>query len=82
MPLLERSGIYGYKDGQMEAKDVRTLTLIVREHNRMPGSFDYNYPQDRYSLYPEFESEFYYTVGGKDHRGIDVTERLQHGFEY
>ena len=33
------------------------------EHNRIPGTFDYNYNQNFYSLYPEIDQEAYLTVG-------------------
>ena len=33
------------------------------EHNRIPGTFDYNYGQNFYSTFPEVDQEAYLTVG-------------------
>ena len=30
--------------GYMKASEVNTFVRIVKEHNRNPGVFDYNYP--------------------------------------
>ena len=43
------------REDMTTAKEVRTLVSIASEHNRQPGSYDYNYPQTFYSLYPEIE---------------------------
>lgn len=48
----------------VETKDIRTIVSIASEHNRQPGSFDYNVPQTFYSLYPEIDQETYITLGG------------------
>ena len=51
-------------------KNVRTLVSIAQEHNRVPGLFDYNYPQFFYSLHPDIEQETYITVGGTAKRRV------------
>ena len=48
------------------SKDVRTFTQIVMEHNRIPGTFDYNYGQNFYSTFPEIDQEAYLVVGDKN----------------
>ena len=35
------------------------------EHNRLPGSFDYNYGQNFYSTFPEIDQEAYLIVGDR-----------------
>ena len=50
--------------GLVETKEIRTIVSIASEHNRQPGSFDYNVPQTFYSLYPEIDQETYITLGG------------------
>ena len=35
------------------------------EHNRVPGSFDYNLGQNFYSTFPEIDQESYLIVGDK-----------------
>eukprot|EP00352_Strombidinopsis_acuminata_P002713 CAMPEP_0176382270 /NCGR_PEP_ID=MMETSP0126-20121128/32555_1 /TAXON_ID=141414 ORGANISM="Strombidinopsis acuminatum, Strain SPMC142" /NCGR_SAMPLE_ID=MMETSP0126 /ASSEMBLY_ACC=CAM_ASM_000229 /LENGTH=141 /DNA_ID=CAMNT_0017746609 /DNA_START=121 /DNA_END=546 /DNA_ORIENTATION=- len=51
------------QQGMMRASDINTFTRIVKEHNRQPGVFDYNYPQQFYSLFPEIDRETYITIG-------------------
>ena len=64
-PRLHTNGQMGdTKYGAMTPKEVRTLVSIASEHNRQPGTFDYNHPQSFYSLYPEIEQETYITLGG------------------
>ena len=65
------------QEGQYHGRDVRMMVAIAKEHNRVPGSFDYNYEQDFYSLYPEIEHEFYATVGNpKKSRGLNFNHKL------
>jgi hypothetical protein len=54
----------------MEAADVRTLVSIATEHNRAPGVFDYNYPQNFYSTFPEIDRESYVTFGSNASRRV------------
>ena len=42
-PRLSPQGDMAHKHGRESPKDVRTVTQILMEHNRMPGVFDYNY---------------------------------------
>lgn len=52
------------REGLIEPKEVRTIVAIASEHNRQPGTFNYNVTQSFYSLYPEIEQETYITLGG------------------
>ena len=54
----------------MNPKEVRDFILIVTEHNRTPGVFNYDYPQTFYSTFPEIETETFVTIGGKASRRI------------
>lgn len=58
------------REGMLEPKEVRNIVAIASEHNRLPGSFDYNVPQTFYSLYPEIEQETYVTIGGTAKRRV------------
>ena len=49
--------------GLMEPKDIRDIISILTEHNRKPGQFVYNYPQEFYSTFPEITREAYMTLG-------------------
>ena len=51
------------KRGFVEPKHVRSFVQIVMEHNRNAGDFDYNYPQNFYSTFPEIDQESYLVVG-------------------
>ena len=42
------------------------MVLVAREHNRIPGTFDYRQPQTFYSVYPEIDQESYITYGVGD----------------
>ena len=44
-------------------KDTRTFVQVAMEHNRVPGDFDYNYPQNFYSHHPDVQQEAYLVVG-------------------
>ena len=39
------------------------MIAVYTEHNRAPGVFNYNYPQNFYSTHPEIERESYVTLG-------------------
>ena len=62
------------REGYSSPEEVRTFVSIVSEHNRLPGAFDYNYPQTFYSLYPEIERESYVTLGGKGKRRVHTED--------
>lgn len=62
------------REGLLESKEVRTIVAIASEHNRVPGSFDYNVPQTFYSLYPEIEQETFVTIGGTAKRRVHEDE--------
>ena len=57
------------RDGLEDPKDIKTLSLILREHNRIPGVFDYSLPQDFYSAYPDIDFDGYVTIGSKQRKG-------------
>ena len=57
-------------EGKLEAKELRTIVQIANEHNRTPGQFDYNYPQEFYSLLPEIEQETFITLGSDQKRRV------------
>ena len=67
------SMIYG-QEGISKPKEVRSMMNVFLEHNRAPGVFDYNYPQNFYSTHPEIERESYVTVGGKAQRRVHVDQ--------
>ena len=50
--------------GHANPGEIRNIVSIASEHNRQPGTFNYEYPQTFYSLYPEIEQETYITLGG------------------
>ena len=52
-------------------EDIRTLSYIVREHNRKPGAFDYSYDQDFYSLHPDIDFDAYVTIGSSQRKGVE-----------
>eukprot|EP00349_Pseudokeronopsis_sp_Brazil_P006191 CAMPEP_0202960474 /NCGR_PEP_ID=MMETSP1396-20130829/4614_1 /ASSEMBLY_ACC=CAM_ASM_000872 /TAXON_ID= /ORGANISM="Pseudokeronopsis sp., Strain Brazil" /LENGTH=82 /DNA_ID=CAMNT_0049679709 /DNA_START=268 /DNA_END=516 /DNA_ORIENTATION=+ len=58
--------------GIIEPKDVRTIVSIVSEHNRQPGVFDYNVPQDFYSTFPEIDREAYIALGSGAKRRVHI----------
>jgi len=45
--------------------------MIAREHNRRPGAFDYDYPQQFYSTFPEVQQECVIEVGSKYRNKVD-----------
>lgn len=45
------------------------MMQIALEHNRKPGSFDYTYPQNFYSLLPEVEHNASVVLGTKNVEG-------------
>lgn len=57
-------------ENMKSAKDVRTIVNIAKEHNRQPGAFDYNYPQNFYSTFPEIERETFVTIGSGARRRV------------
>ena len=78
--LFTTSGKYE-SNGVMDPKKVRTLTYILREHNRVPGSFDYNYDQDFYSCYTDIDFDAYVTLGSNQRKGIDEIYQYAQGHE-
>ena len=52
--------------GIMSRDEVHSLVMVAREHNRIPGVFDYKYPQYFYSNMPEVDQESYLTLGAGD----------------
>ena len=41
------------------------MVMVLREHNRVPGQFDYNFPQQFYSTFPEIQQESVIEIGSK-----------------
>jgi hypothetical protein len=60
----------------MEPKKVRDAIMILKEHNRIPGVFDYSVPQFFYSTFPEIEAESYVTIGSDRMRRVHTEEDL------
>lgn len=58
----------------MDPKEVRTIFQIAAEHNRHPGLFDYNYPQNFYSLFPEIDQESYVTIGSHARKRVHESD--------
>lgn len=63
MPRLTVNDNEEKRRGIKSSGDVDTMIMTLREHNRVPGTFDYNYPQNFYSTYPEIDQETYITLG-------------------
>ena len=59
------------RKGLMDPVKLQEMTYIAREHNRVPGAFDYSYTQDFYSLYPEIDFDAFVTIGSNQRKGID-----------
>lgn len=72
--------IYG-QQGIEKPKEIRNLIMTLSEHNRQPGVFDYNFPQNFYSTHPEIERESYITVGNsKDQRRVHTGQDMDYSF--
>lgn len=67
------SMVYGQEKLE-QPKRIRDAIMILTEHNRVPGTFNYNYPQFFYSTFPEVEYESYVTIGGKAQRRVHSKE--------
>ena len=61
----------------MKLDDVKSIIMIAKEHNRLPGAFDYSVPQKFFSCYPEIDSESYITLGAGD--SIHARRRVHQG---
>jgi len=55
MPRLTVNDNEEKRKGQMSYSEVDSMVMTLKEHNRTPGTFDYNYPQPFYSSYPEID---------------------------
>ena len=69
-PRLRTNAHRDKKKGLTPPKDVRTLSLIAREHNRIPGVFDYDFPQDFYSTHMNIDVDAYVTLGSDKSRKL------------
>ena len=67
------------RHGVEKPEDIKTLSYILREHNRTPGSFDYSYSQDFYSHYQDIDYDAYVTLGSKQRKNVD---QMYQEFEY
>ena len=70
-PRLMATGNRFERRGLMDTEKVHTFMYILREHNRIPGKFNYNYSQDFYSCYPEIDFDSYVTIGSNQRRGVE-----------
>ena len=68
--LMTTTHMYARK-GVTRPEEVKTLSYILREHNRIPGTFDYSYPQEFYSHYNDIDFDFYVTIGDKQRKGVE-----------
>ena len=77
---LPRLNVHGSSDKRsgldLNSKEVRTIVAIAKEHNRQPGTFDYNYPQPFYSTFPEIEQEAYITIGSDAQKRVHNSSPL------
>ena len=62
-PRLSPKGNQLEKEGKFDSVKLRTLQQIFMEHNRAPGSFNYDYNQNFYSHYADIDQEAYLVVG-------------------
>ncbi len=60
------------RTGVERPEDIKTLSYIVREHNRVPGAFEYSYMQEFYSHYQDIDFDSYVTLGDDQRKGIDA----------
>ena len=66
------SGNYLHQINKLSQTEASTIYNILTEHNRIPGSFDYNYPQDFYSHDNDIDSDFYYVMGTGEKKKLDI----------
>ena len=70
--------IGSYEDhyGIEDPEKTRKFCLVLLEHARTPGTFDYTIPQTQYSLFPDVEQEAYFTFGSnnKDSRKLQISK--------
>ena len=64
LPRIRLHELKGQNMGYMKHSEVQNFIMIVREHNRQPGAFDYSVPQTFYSTFPEIDQETYVSLGG------------------
>ena len=62
--LHTRSSMHYGQENIESPKSIRDMISVFTEHNRAPGVFDYNFPQNFYSTHANIERESYVTVGG------------------
>lgn len=55
--------------GDLKPQRLNDAIQIMLEHNRKPGQFDYSYPQNFYSLFPEIEHNGSVVLGTKNVEG-------------
>ena len=46
--------------------------MIVKEHNRIPGKVNYDFPQTFYSTFPEIDQEAYVTLGNSSEKRVHM----------
>ena len=69
-PRLRLHELKNHRDGFMSHEDVHTLTMIAKEHNRIPGKVNYDFPQTFYSTFPEIDQEAYVTLGSSNAKRV------------
>lgn len=55
--------------GDEKPQRINDAIQIMMEHNRKPGTFDYSYPQNFYSLRPDIEHNASVVLGTKKVEG-------------
>ena len=73
-PRIRLHELKGEEQGLMRHSDVQNFIMIMREHNRQPGAFDYSYPQTFYSTFPDIDQETYVTVGSDQTRRVHIAD--------
>ncbi len=78
MPRLHTRASMHYGQENIESpKSVRDMIAVFTEHNRAPGVFDYNFPQNFYSHHANIERESYVTIGGSNERRVHMNDSTE-----
>lgn len=71
-PRLRTKDLKNHRQGLLSATEVQTLTMIAKEHNRIPGKVNYDFPQTFYSTFPEIDQESYVTIGSSSKKRVHM----------
>lgn len=69
-PRIRLHELKGEQQGYLKHSEVQEYIMILREHNRKPGAFDYEHAQTFYSTFPEIDQETYVTLGSDQKRRV------------